>query len=101
MSDFNPQPQIFKDLPKEEQKSLRQEFSKTSKAGRNLIIASVIMGAAMIVIAIIGLYMGEWIIFGGVFPACMIPIFAASNEEKFAKWLETEKNIVMKSKEKK
>ena len=95
-SNFNSEPLLFKELPKEQQKALRQEYSKISKAGRNLIIASIIMGAAMIILAIIGLYTEDWIITGGVFPACMIPIFAASNEEKFAKWLKAEKNIIMK-----
>jgi len=97
-SNFNSEPLLFKELPKEQQKALRQEYSKISKAGRNLIIASVIMGVVMIAIAIIGIYTEDWVITGGIFPACMIPIFAASNEEKFTKWLEAEKNIIMKRK---
>ena len=95
-TNFNAEPLVFKELPKEQQKTLRDEYSKISKAGRNLIIATVIMAVVMIVIAIIGIYTEDGIITGGVFPACMIPIFAASNEEKFAKWLEAEKNIIMK-----
>ncbi|MCL2163008.1 MAG: hypothetical protein FWH55_01160 [Oscillospiraceae bacterium] len=95
-SSFDSKPSVFKELPKEQQKALRQEFSKISKAGRDLIIATVIMAAAMIILAIISIYTEDWVISGGVFPACMIPIFAASREDRFAKWLKAEKNIVMK-----
>ena len=97
-SNFNSEQVLFKELPKEQQKVLRQEYSKISKAGRNLIIATVIMAVVMIGIAILGVLTDHKVFSGVIIPVWIVPIFAASNEEKFAKWLEAEKNIIMKRK---
>ena len=100
-TNFNAEPLVFKELPKEQQKALRDEYSKISKAGRNLIIATVIMAAAMIGIAILGVLTDHKVFSGVMIPVWIIPIFAASNEDKFAKWLEAEKNIIYQRKKEK
>ncbi|MCL2434035.1 MAG: hypothetical protein FWD16_05900 [Clostridia bacterium] len=92
------EPTIFKELPKEQQKELRKEFDKTTNAGRNLIIASVIMGAVLVIIAVIGVLTDHVVFSGAPFPVFFFPVFIALNEDKFAKWLEKEKNIIMKRK---
>ena len=97
----NSEPPVFRELPKERQKALRKEYSKTSKAGRNIIICSIIIAAAMIAIAVAGIFSEHWVFAGCVFPAWIFPVFAASEEEKFIKWLKAEKNIVMKRKKQK
>jgi len=97
-SNFNSEPAIFKELPKEQQKALRKEFDATTKAGRNLIIVSVIFALAMLAFAFGGIFSEDWIIFGCIFPACFFTVFVATYEEKFSKWLKSEKNIIMKKK---
>ena len=100
-SNFNSEPSVFKELPKEQQKELRKEFSEMTKADRNIIIVSIIVAAVMVTCAIIGIF-SDHLVFGGViFPAWIVPVMVASNEDKFAKWLKTEKNIAMKRKKQK
>ena len=81
--------------------ALRKEFDKTSKSGRTLIIVSVVMAAVLITSAVMGFFTDHRIFGGTIFPAWIIPIFIVLNEDKFAKWLEAEKNIIMKRKKQK
>jgi len=100
MSDtnFDSEPAVYYELPKERQQALRKEFSEATKAGRNLIIFSVVIAAAMLAIAVCGFFVENWIFTGAVFPASFLPVMIAVNEGKFAEWLKTEKNTVMKRK---
>ena len=95
-SNFNLEPLVFKELPKEQQKALRKEFSESTKSGRTLILVSFITGAVMIAFAVIGLFTDHRVFTGAVFPVWIVPVFIALNEDKLAKWLKAEKNIIMK-----
>ena len=95
------EPAVFKELPKEQQRALRKEFDKTTKAGRNMIIYVVVMAAVLIAVAVCGLLAENWVFTGGAFPMGFFVVLIAVNEDKFAKWLEAEKNIVLKRKKQK
>ena len=98
---FNSEPLVYKDLPKEQQKALRKEFSLISNSGRNIIIISIIFAIVLIVLAISGFFVENWIFSGILFPACILPVFVAMDEEKFAKWLKNEKNMLFSVRRKK
>ena len=100
-SNFNPEPLLFKELPKEQQKELRKEFDKTSKTNKTLIVVTIVMAIVLIASAVLGLFTDHRLFGGTIFPAWIIPIFIVLNEDKFAKWLEAEKNITMKRKKQK
>ena len=97
------EPLLFKELPKEEQKALQKEFSKTAeskKMSRIFIMIAVIFAVLVIASAIIGIYTDHKGFFA-TFPTFFICIWpAVISQQKFEKWLETEKNIVMKRKNK-
>ena len=92
-------PLLFKELPKEQRKALQKEYSKTAEAkkmNRTFIIVAVIFAAVVIAGAVIGVLTGHEGFFG-TFPAFLICIWPAIiGQQKFEKWLETEKSIVMK-----
>ena len=94
-------PSIFKELPKEQRKALQKEYYATAEAkkiSKTLTIVAVVIGAIVIASAIIGLLTSHQSFFTPS-PAiifCVIP--AAISQNKFEKWLASEKNIVMKQK---
>ena len=97
----NNKPLIFKELPKEQRKALQKEYSATAEAkkvNKTLTIIAVIIGAIVISSAIIGLLTSHQSFFAP-FPAVIICIWPAIiSQNKFEKWLASEKNIVMKQK---
>ena len=100
----NNEPLIFKELPKEQRKALQKEYSKTAeskKMNKTLTIVAVITGAIVITSAIIGLLTKHesFFVTFPVFFFCIYP--AVINQNNFEKWLTSEKNIVMKRKNKK
>ena len=94
-------PTIFKELPKEQQKALRKEFAKSTKADRNLIIVSIVIGVVIIACSVIALLSDHRIFSGTIFPIWIFPVMIAINEDKFTKWLKAEKDIIMKKKKNK
>ncbi|MCL1918000.1 MAG: hypothetical protein FWG14_06755 [Peptococcaceae bacterium] len=90
---------IFKELPKEQRKALQKEYFKTAEAkkmNRTFIIVAIIFAVVVIAGAVIGVLTG-YDGFFGTFPALFICIWPAMiSQQKFEKWLEVEKNIVMK-----
>ena len=92
---------IFKELPKEQRKALQKEYDATAEAkktNKTLTVSAVIIGVIVIVSAIIGLLTSHQSFFAP-FPAvifCILPAIISQN--KFEKWLASEKNIVMKQK---
>ena len=90
---------IFKELTKEKRKALQKEYSQTTEAkkvNKTLTIAAIIIGAIVIASAIIGLLTSHQSFFT-TFPAgiiCILPAIISQN--KFEKWLASEKNIGMK-----
>ena len=92
-------PIIFKELPKEQQKVLRKEFAKSTKADRNLIIVSIVIGVVIIACSVIALFSDHRVFTGTIFPIWIFPVFIAINEDKFTKWLKTEKDINNEAKE--
>ena len=92
-------PIVFKELPKEQQKALRKEFAKATKADRNLIIVAIIIGVVIIVCAVIALFSDHRVFTGTIFPIWIFPVLIAINEDKFTKWLKTEKDINNEAKE--
>ena len=100
-SNANNEALIFKELPKEQRKALRKEFSKTAewkKTNTTLTIVAVIIGAIVIVGAIIGM-VTEHKGFFGTFPTFFFCIWPAMiSQQKFEKWLAAEKNIAIKRK---
>ena len=95
----NNEPLVFNELPKEQRKALQKEFSQTAeskKMSRIFIIVAVIFAALVITSAIIGIYTDHDGFFT-TFPTFFICIWpAVISRQKFEKWLEAEKNIVMK-----
>ena len=97
----NNKPLIFKELPKEQRKALQKEYYATAEArkmNKTLTAVAVIIGAVVIVSAVIGLLTSHESFFA-TFPAviiCILPAIISQN--KFEKWLAFEKNIVMKQK---
>ena len=92
------EPLLFKDLPKEEQKSLRKEFSQTAEAkkeSRALIIVVVIFAAIAVAGAIFTIFT-EYN-FSFTFPIVFVVILpSVISQQKFEKWLAAKKNIIMK-----
>ena len=103
MSEINADnnPSVFKELPKEQRKALQTEYNATTEAkkmNKTLTIVAVIIGVIVIVSAIIGLLTSHQSFFAP-FPAVIICIWPAIiSQNKFEKWLASEKNIVMKQK---
>ena len=103
MSEINGsnKPLIFKELPKEQRKALQKEYYATAEAkkmNKTLTIVAVIIGAIVIASAIIGLLTRRESFFAS-FPAVIICICPAIiSQNKFEKWLISEKNIVIKQK---
>ena len=103
MSEINADnnPSVFKELPKEQRKALQKEYNATTEAkklNKTLTIVAVIIGVIVIVSAVIGLLTSHQSFFAP-FPAviiCILPAIISQN--KFEKWLASEKNIVMKQK---
>ena len=97
----NNEPLVFNELPKEQRKALQKEFSKTAeskKMSKVIIIVAVIFAALVIASAIIGIYTNHEGFFA-TFPTFFICIWPAIiSQQKFEKWLETEKNIIMRKK---
>jgi len=97
----NSNPLFFKELPKEQRKALQKEYYATAEAkkmNKTLTIVAVIIGVIVIASAIIGLWTGHQSFFAP-FPAVIICIWPAIiSQNKFEKWLASEKNIVMKQK---
>ena len=94
-------PSVFKELPKEQRKALQKEYYATAEAkkmNKTLIIVAVIFGAIVIAGTIIGLLESNESYFA-TFPTviiCIIPAVVSQN--KFEKWLISEKNIAMNQK---
>ena len=93
---------IFKELPKEQRKALQKEYRGTAEAKtseKKLVIGGVIFATIAIVIAIISMSMrhaaftaaSPIVLFFCIFPASI-------SQQKFEKWLATEKNIAVKRK---
>ena len=103
MSEINGsnKPLIFKELPKEQRKALQKEYYATAEAEKmtkTLTIVAVIIGVIVIASTIIGLLTSHQSFFAP-FPAviiCILPAIISQN--KFEKWLTSEKNVVMKQK---
>ena len=97
----NSGPLVFKELPKEQQKALQKEYYATAEAkkmNKTLTIVVVIIGVTVIASAIIGLLTSHQSFFAP-FPAVIICIWPAIiSQNKFEKWLASEKNIAMKRK---
>ena len=97
----NNKPLIFKELTKEQRKALQKEYSATAEAkkmNKTLTIVAVIIGAIVITSAIIGLLTKHESFFT-TFPAVIICIWPAFiSQSKFEKWLASEKNVIMKQK---
>ena len=97
----NSNPLVFKELPKDQRKVLQKEYYATveaKKMNKTLTIVAVIIGVIVIASAIIGLLTSHQSFFA-TFPTviiCILPAIISQN--KFEKWLTSEKNIVMKQK---
>ena len=100
--EVNNEPLIFKELPKDQRKTLKKEFyniPEVKKRGKLFIIVTVIFAMIMIASAIIGLLTSNVTITASFSPLVFFCVFPAiMSQQKFEKWLETEKNIVMKRK---
>ena len=98
------EPLIFRELPKEQRKALQKEYFGTAEAkkmNKQFIIIAVIFAALVITGAIIGILTNHESFFA-TFPTFFICIWPAIiSQQKFEKWLEAEKNIVMKRKKNK
>jgi len=95
---------IYKELPKEQKKALQKEFQKTAEAkkmNRLFITMAVIFAIMVIAGAIIGVKTGHEGYFATfpIFFICILPAIVSQN--KFEKWLLTEKNIIVNNKTKK
>ena len=92
------QPQLFKELPKEQRKALQKEYNQTAeakKANKTFTIIAIIFAVVVITCAVIGLLTDNDGFFG-TFPVFIICIWPAIiSQQKFEKWLAAEKNIVM------
>ena len=103
MSEINADnnPSVFKELPKEQRKALQKEFYATAEAkkmNKTLTTVAIIIGVIIIASAIIGLLTNHQSFFA-TFPTATICIWPAIiSQNKFEKWLASEKNIVMKQK---
>jgi len=92
---------IFKALPKEQRKALQKEYYATAEAkklNKTLTIVAVIIGVIVIASAVIRLLTNHQSFFAS-FPTviiCILPAIISQN--KFEKWLMSEKNIIMKQK---
>jgi len=97
----NSNPLVFKALPKDQRKALQKEYYATSEAkkmSKTLTIVAVVIGVIVIASAIIGLLTRHQSFFAP-FPSVIICIWPAIiSQNKFEKWLASEKNIVMKQK---
>ena len=94
-------PLVFKELPKEQQKALQKEYSQTAEAkqmGKRVIIVAVIFAVIVIAGAVVGVLTGHAGFYSATptFFICIWP--AIISQQKFEKWLEAEKNIIMKRK---
>ena len=91
--------QFFRELPKEQRKALQTEYFKSPearKSSRTFIIVAVIFAVVVIAFAVIGVLTKHDSLFA-TFPAFLICIWpAVISQQKFEKWLETEKNITMR-----
>ena len=94
------EPLLFKELPKEQRKALQKEFNQTAdakKASRALIIVAVIFALIAVAGAVATIFTDHDFYFS--FPIVFIVILPSIiSQQKFEKWLEAEKNIVMKRK---
>ena len=95
------EPLVFKELPKEQRKALQKEYSKTDEAkkiNRALIIVAVIFAVVVIAIAVISIVTkdGSFSVAYPSFLICILP--AVMQQQKFEKWLEAEKNIIVRKK---
>jgi len=97
------EPLLFCDLPKEEQKSLRKEFSQTAEAKKDskaLIVVVVIFAAIAVTGAIITIFTDHN--FSFTFPVVFLVILpSVIRQQKFEKWLTAEKNITTKREKRK
>jgi len=95
------EPLVFKELPKEQQKALQKEFSETPEAKRLkrlFITIAIIFTAVVIAIAVISIVTENYSS-SVAYPTFLICIFpAVMRQQKFEKWLEAEKNIVVRKK---
>ena len=93
------EPLLFKELPRERRKALQKEYFKTAEAkklNRTLTIIAVIFAVVVIAGAVAAIITRHDAFFG-TFPTVFICILPAIiSQQKFEKWLATEKNIVMK-----
>ena len=94
------EPILFKELPKEQRKALQKEFNQTAEAkkeSRVLIIVAVIFALIAVAGAVATIFTNHDFYF--TFPIVFIVILpSVISQQKFEKWLEAEKNIVMKRK---
>ena len=101
MNEINSNPLLFKELPKEQRKALQKEYSATTEAkkiNKTLMVVAVVIGAIVSASAVIGLLTNHQSFFAP-FPAVLFCIWPAIiSQNKFEKWLATEKNIEMKQK---
>ncbi|MCL1805783.1 MAG: hypothetical protein FWG28_07290 [Clostridiales bacterium] len=94
-------PLFYRELPKERQRELQQEYFQTAEAKKmkkRLILVVVIFAVVVIASAVIGVWTGHASAFTTT-PTFLICIWPAIlSQTKFEKWLEAEKNILMKRK---
>ena len=96
---------IFKELPKEQRKALQKEYHSTAEAKKSekkLIIIAIIFAIIAITSAIISILTEHPALTATSPPAiffCVLP--AIVSQQRFEKWLEAEKGILMKRKKQK
>jgi len=93
------EPRLFKELPKEQRKALQKEFNQTPEAkkmNRTIMIVAIVfavLAIAWATVVITSRHESSYSTFP-VFLVCIWPAIISQN--KFEKWLETEKNIFMR-----
>ena len=91
---------VFKELPKEQRKALQKEFYRTPEAkkfSKIIIIIAFIFSAFTTSAAIAGTLLNHtFYYFTPIFFIVILP--AIISQQKFEKWLMTEKNVIMKRK---
>jgi len=96
---------IFKELPKEQRKALQKEYRSTAEAKKSekkLILIAVIFALIAISSAIISILTEHPALTATSPPALFFCIFPAIvSQQKFEKWLATEKGILIKRKKQK
>ena len=103
MNNTGNEPMLFKELPKEQRKALRKEYLKAPEAkkmNKSLFIGAVIYAAVVVAVTVIVEVTGRS--HNSIFVTFTVPFTSAwigvISQQHYEKWLETEKNIVMKRK---